>query len=320
MKKIIGFIFIGVLLSTFIPTAYSYTNPELDQRIYEAKIVFAEAMATPDQSIPEELLAKCKAIAVYPSVLKGAFLIGGRYGKGVVLKRDENTHAWGPVAFSTIGGGSFGLQIGGEATDLILVIMNERGLKSLLSDNFTLGVDGSVAAGPVGRSSEASTDLKLKAGIISYSRSRGLFGGLALDGAVLTQDNNSNSSYYSRPLTSKDILLGHAVEIQPSSRELVDALNEYSTRWSKREKSVDENMSASTPADYEGEIEAIHNDENEILVLDTTPLEKRPKDAAAEKRIKVDAATLATLKVGDHVKVDLSTPGKDNKAHKVIKV
>jgi lipid-binding SYLF domain-containing protein len=191
-------------------------------------------MATPDQSIPEELLAKCKAIAIYPSVLKGGFIIGARFGKGVVLKKDENTGKWGPVAFSTIGGGSYGLQIGGSATDLILVIMNERGMTGLLSNNFTLGGDANVAAGPVGRQSQASTDLSLRAGILSYSRSRGLFAGIALDGAVLTQDNNSNSAYYGKTVTGRDILLNHAVTSQPSSKALLDALEEYSGRWAKR--------------------------------------------------------------------------------------
>ena len=211
-------------------------NPSLDQRVWEANQVLKEIMMAPEQSIPEELLAKCKAIAIYPSVLKGGFILGARYGKGVVLKRDEKTGQWGPVAFSTIGGGSWGLQIGGSATDLILVVMNERGMTGLLSNNFTLGGDAAVAAGPVGRNSEAATDLSLRAGIISYSRSRGLFAGMALDGAVLTQDNNSNSRYYGKSLTSRDILLYNAVQIDPSSKELTDALDEYSSRWAKRGK------------------------------------------------------------------------------------
>jgi lipid-binding SYLF domain-containing protein len=217
-----------------VTSVYADGPAELDARITEARQVMAEVMATPDQSIPEELLAKCKAIAIYPNVLKGGFILGARFGKGVVLKRDEKTHQWGPVAFSTIGGGSWGLQIGGSATDLILVIMNERGLAGLLSDNFTLGGDAAVAAGPVGRNSEAATDLSLRAGIISYSRSRGLFAGIALDGAVMTQDNNSNAAYYGKYVTSKDILLGNAVKVQPSSKELIDSLEEYSSRWSKR--------------------------------------------------------------------------------------
>ena len=224
------------MIAVFFSSSFCYAagSPELDRRIWEAKQVLSEVMATPDQSIPEEMLAKCKAIAVYPNVLKGGFILAARFGKGVVLSRDEKTGKWGPVAFSTIGGGSWGFQIGGSATDLILVIMNQRGMDGLLSNNVTLGADASVAAGPVGRNTEASTDLTLRSGILSYSRSRGLFGGIALDGAVLTQDNNSNYIYYGKPLTSKDILLHNAATIQPSSVELTNALNEFSSRWGKR--------------------------------------------------------------------------------------
>ena len=221
---------------TFFASSYSYAGSfaNLEARITEAKFVMDEVMATPEKSIPEELLAKCKAIAIYPNMLKGGFIFGARFGKGVVLKKEEKTGEWGPVAFSTIAGGSWGLQIGGSATDLILVIMNERGLMGLLSNNVTLGAGASVAAGPVGRDSEAAMDLSMRAGIISYSRSRGLFAGMALDGAIMTQDNNSNGAYYGKDVTSKDILLGNAVEVQPSSKELVQALQEYSSRWAKR--------------------------------------------------------------------------------------
>ena len=225
------------LFSVLFLSSVSYaSNPDLDRRILESKQVISEIMDSPDKSIPEEMLAKCKAIAIYPNVFKGAFIFGGRFGQGVVLRRDEKTGQWGPAAFSTIGGGSWGLQIGGELTDLILVIMSERGLDGLLSNNVTVGGDVGFAAGPVGRNSELSTDLTLRAGILSYSRARGLFGGLALDGAVLTQDNNSNINYYGKSVSGRDILINNAVTIQPSSQDLVDALNEFSTRWDKRIK------------------------------------------------------------------------------------
>ena len=218
-----------------VPAAYADSpRPDLDDRIWNAAQVLNEIMLSPDQSIPEEFLAKCKAIAIYPDVLKGGFVVGANFGQGVVVKKDEATGQWGPVAFSSIGGGSLGLQIGGSATDLILVIMNERGMKSLLENNFTLGGDAEVAVGPVGRDSQVATDLFLKAGIISYSRTRGLFAGVSLDGAVLTQDNNSNSAYYTKSVTSRDILLGHAVTVQPTLQELINKLTEYSARWSAR--------------------------------------------------------------------------------------
>ena len=232
IKFATAIIFVGMILNVFMPVSFAESN--LDSRIEEARQVLNEVMATPDQSIPEELFAKCEAIAIYPNVLKGGFIIGARFGKGVVLKKDDKTGKWGPVAFSTIGGGSWGLQIGAEATDLILVIMNDRGMKGLLSNNFTLGADAGVSAGPIGRNTEASTDLSLRAGILSYSRSRGLFGGIALDGAVMTQDNDSNTAYYGKYVTSKDVLLNHAVSMQSSSKELAKTLDEYSSRWNKR--------------------------------------------------------------------------------------
>ena len=227
------FVFFSVSLAAPV-YAESSPRPDLDDRIWNATQVLNEIVLSPDQSIPEELLAKCKAIAIYPDVLKGGFIFGARFGRGVVVKKDEKTGQWGPVAFSTIGGGSWGLQIGGSATDLILVVMNERGMRSLLENNFTLGGNAQVAAGPVGRDSQASTDLYLKAGLISYSKSRGLFAGIALDGAVLTQDNESNTAYYGKSVTSRDILLANAVTVQPTSQDLVKKLTEYSARWAKR--------------------------------------------------------------------------------------
>ena len=222
--------------SLVFSAAASYAAvPELDARLHEARQVLSEIMSSPDQSIPEELLAKCQAIAIYPNMVKGGFVFAARFGKGVVLAKDDSGK-WGAPAFSTIGGGSWGLQIGGQMTDLILVVMNERGLDGLLNTRFTLGGDASVAVGPIGRGSEAATDLSLRAGIISYSRARGLFGGIALDGTVVTQDNNSNTLYYGKRVTSPEILTGKAVTIQHSSEELVKALDEFSARWAKRVK------------------------------------------------------------------------------------
>lgn len=200
---------------------------ELDTRVREAKLVLDEVMASPDQRIPEDLLSRCKAVAIYPSVLKGGFIIGARVGKGVIVRRDEKTGQWGQAAFSKIGGGSWGLQIGAEATDLVLVIMNERGLDGLLDNNFTLGADASIAAGPVGRAAEAGTDLSLKAAIYSYSRSRGLFGGVALQGAVVSPDLEANSEYYGKPLSSSDILYAEGAKLKPSNQSLSDALAQY---------------------------------------------------------------------------------------------
>ena len=228
------FFLTGLFSFVSVVHADNSPNPQLDDRIWEAGQVLDEIMVSPDQSIPEEMLDKCKAIAIYPNVLKGGFIIGARAGKGVVVKKDEATGQWGPVAFSTIAGASLGFQIGGSATDVILIVTNERGMKSLLENNFTLGGDASVVAGPVGRDSQVSTDLYLKASILAYSRSRGLFAGIALDGAVLTQDNEANSAYYGKSVSSRDILLNHAVTVQPGSEVLVKKLTDYSSRWAKR--------------------------------------------------------------------------------------
>jgi lipid-binding SYLF domain-containing protein len=234
MRKILSGALLVFAVFSFVPmSSASAANSELDKRVWEANQVMKEIMMAPDNSIPEELLYKCKAIAIYPNVLKGGFIIGAKFGKGVVLARDANGN-WGPVAFSTIGGGSFGFQIGGSATDLVLVIMNERGLEGFLSTRFTLGGDAAVAAGPVGRNSQALTDLSMRAGILSYSRSRGLFAGVSLDGAVVTQDNNSNSAYYGKYVTSWDVLQGNSVSLQASSIDLINSLNDYSSRWARR--------------------------------------------------------------------------------------
>ena len=230
-KTVAGFMAAFFLAGT---TALRADDPStLDARISQARLVLGEIMVSPDQSIPEELLAKCKAIAIYPSVLKGAFIFGARWGKGVVLTKGADGK-WGPVAFSTIGGINWGFQIGGQANDVILVVMNDRGLNALLTSRATLGADASAAAGPVGRYSQAATDLSLQAGILSYSRSRGLFAGVALDGAILTQDNDSNTAYYGKSLTSQDVLTGGAVTIKESSQGLVNSLNDFSGRWTEK--------------------------------------------------------------------------------------
>ena len=234
MRKKIAAYF--AVLSLFLICTPSWADvSELDRRLHAAGVVMKEISVSPDQSIPEEMLAKCKAIAIYPNVLKVGFIFGGKFGKGVVLKKDEKTGQWGAPAFSTLGGGSWGLQIGGELTDVILVIMNENGMKALMSTNVKLGAEIGVAAGPIGRESSGGTDLTLRAGILSYSRSRGLFAGLAAEGAILTQDNGSNALYYGKHVNARDILLRDAgITVQPSSKELVDTLNQYTTRWAKR--------------------------------------------------------------------------------------
>jgi len=175
-------------------------------RIQAAATVLDEIESTPDQGIPEEVLGSAECVAVVPSMLNGGFIVGARYGRGVASCR--TTKGWSAPAFFAVKGGSFGLQIGGQAVDLVMLIMNENGMKSLLSSKFKLGADASVAAGPVGRHASADTDWKLRAQVLSYSRARGVFAGLALSGAVVGQDKDSTREFYGRMVPFKTSLTG----------------------------------------------------------------------------------------------------------------
>ncbi len=200
---------------------------KLDARIRECRLVLEEMQDMPDQSIPKDLLKKCAGVAIFPSVLKGGFVIGGMYGQGVILRKDKDTGNWSPPSFSSIGGASIGFQIGGQATDMILVIMNERGVDSLSHNNITLGGDVSVAAGPVGRDAGMDTDALLKAGIFSYSRSKGLFAGVALKGALVGPMKNLDQEYYGEDVTADGILFKGTVEPTEEGQKLIDALSKY---------------------------------------------------------------------------------------------
>ena len=182
------------------------SDREEQDRAKKAATAFQEIMAAPDQTVPQELLDRAECVAVFPSVKKGGFVVGGQYGKGLISCR-RGAGAWGSPAFFTIGGGSFGLQIGGQAVDLVLLIMNRSGVDGLLQDRFEIGAGAAASAGPVGRNAHASTDVLLKAQILSYSRSRGLFGGLELKGAVITQDNEANRDVYGKEISARDIIV-----------------------------------------------------------------------------------------------------------------
>lgn len=177
------------------------------RRVESAGTVLDEIQSAPDQGIPEEVLGSAECVAVIPTLLKGGFIFGGRYGKGVASCRTAK--GWSAPAFFTIGGGSFGLQIGGEAVDLVMLIMNKEGMKNLLSSQFKLGADASAAAGPVGRHASANTDWKMKAQVLTYSRARGAFAGLELVGAVVKQDKGSTREFYGRMVPFKTSLEGN---------------------------------------------------------------------------------------------------------------
>jgi lipid-binding SYLF domain-containing protein len=205
-------------------------------KVKVAAEVLKEVMAAPDKGIPRDLLSKAAAVAIFPDVIKAGFVIGGKYGRGVIIKHDPHTKRWSAPAFYSIGAGSVGWQIGAESTDLILVIRHQRGVDSLLKNEFTLGGDASVAAGPVGRSAQAGTDVALKSEVLSYSRSRGLFAGISLEGAKINPLDDYNRAYYGRKVTSRQILLEHKVSAPASAQGLIRDLERYSRPLPKKAK------------------------------------------------------------------------------------
>ena len=191
-------------------------------RVEESAQVFQEIMGTPDRAIPQYLLDSAQCIAIIPSEMKFAFLVGGNYGKGLVTCRGVKN--WSAPVFLAISGGSFGFQVGGSSTDLILVFRGRRGLQKLLSNKFRIGADISAAAGPVGRSAQAGTDIQLHAEILTYSRSRGAFAGVSLTGAVVKADESGNQAFYGSGFAKEDILDGK-VPIPPDALVLVRAVS-----------------------------------------------------------------------------------------------
>ena len=184
----------------------SGAKAESYDRLRDAGNVLNELMATPDQAIPEKVLSDAKCVAVVPSMVKGGFVIGARHGRGVATCRTPN--GWSAPAFFTITGGSWGPQIGVEAVDLVMLFMNDKGAKDLLSSKFNIGADASVAAGPLGRDASASTDATAQAGILTYSRSRGIFAGLTLNGAGVQVDDESQDAFYGRNVVFSEVLTG----------------------------------------------------------------------------------------------------------------
>ncbi|MGQ0657386.1 MAG: lipid-binding SYLF domain-containing protein [Chromatiales bacterium] len=216
-----------VLIAALLSTT-AFAAEEQAVRIKEAREVMEEIMAIPENAIPPSLLADAQAIAIVPGVVKVGFIVGGRFGKGVVLRREAG-RGWSDPVFLTLAGGSVGFQIGAQATDVILVFKNRRGLDSLANGKFTLGADAAVAAGPVGRNAAAATDVQLKSEILSYSRSRGLFAGVALDGSVLEIDQAGNATYYGQEgITAGDIFEGRAPRHPEEAARLQAAIARYS--------------------------------------------------------------------------------------------
>lgn len=198
------------------------------QRLDEATTVISEIMDTPDKGIPQDLLDKAQCIVIVPGLKKGAFILGGKYGKGFVSCR-KSGQGWGAPAAVRVEGGSVGFQIGGAETDVVMLIMNERGMEKLASSKFTLGGEGEVAAGPVGRNATAQTDATMRAEILSWSRSRGVFAGISLQGATLRQDLDDNNDLYGKAYENKEIMNGK-VAVPAKASKLISLLNKYSAR------------------------------------------------------------------------------------------
>jgi lipid-binding SYLF domain-containing protein len=212
-----------LLMVTFCATAFAG-----ESQLLKATNVVNEVMGTPDKGIPHELLDKAVCVGIIPSEVKFAIGFGGTYGRGVLVCRKGGNGQWDAPSMFTMGGASVGFQIGGKATDVVFLVMNPEGMKKLVQDSVKLGAELSVAAGPVGRSAEGATDAQLHAEILSYSRSRGLFGGASLDGAVYKQDEDDNQKLYGRRVTAKEILIGGAVATPPLAEGLDSALTKYS--------------------------------------------------------------------------------------------
>ena len=223
-----------LIIATTVVTTLAFTplmaaDNEPVQRLDAAAAVFSEIMAMPDKGIPQELIENAHCIVIVPDLKTAAFVIGGKYGKGYLSCRNTSGAGWSAPATVRIEGGSVGFQIGGSSTDLVMLVMSERGADKLLSSKFTLGAEGSVAAGPVGRTATAQTDAQLRADILSWSRSQGLFAGVALEGATLREDLDDNATLYGKKLENR-VIVTNGVRAPKAATKLLELLNRYSAK------------------------------------------------------------------------------------------
>jgi SH3 domain-containing YSC84-like protein 1 len=225
MKSILACAMSALLLVT---TSWANDKEEKDEdRLKNAGTVLTEILHIPED-IPQDLLDKAECVVVFPSVLKAAFVVGGSYGRGAMTCRtgDNFSGAWGAPSMMALEGGSVGFQIGGQATDFVLLVMNDRGANGILSSKVKLGADASVAAGPIGRNASAETDASMRAEILSYSRARGLFAGISLEGSTIRPDNDGNKRIYGKKISAKDIVIAQETHVPPAAEGLISTLNE----------------------------------------------------------------------------------------------
>ena len=206
------------------PAAFAQDREKQLQRVEDAGDILQEIMEAPDKGIPHEIIASAKCVAIVPSLVKAGFVVGGEYGHGVASCRTKD--GWSTPAFFGIKGGTFGLQIGGQAVDLVMLIMNNRGMRSLISSKFELGADASVAAGPIGRHAEGATDWKMIAQVLTYSHSRGVFAGLTLKGALISQDAGDTRLFYGHDVPYRTLLTA-SMAPPADARPLLAALDKY---------------------------------------------------------------------------------------------
>ncbi len=214
-----------VLFLSSLPSAQETQNTDEAKRVRDATSVFGEIMGAEDKAIPQAILGKAEGIAIFPDTVKAGFIIGGTRGRGILSVRTAT--GWSAPAFMTLTGGSFGLQIGGQAADIILVINERRGLENLVRNQFKIGADASVAAGPVGRDAGAATDIQLRAQILSYSRARGLFAGVTINGSTIRQDVDANERFYGKRLDTRQIVFDEAAGTPDMVAPWLDALVRY---------------------------------------------------------------------------------------------
>lgn len=215
-----------VIVALSLTTLAAQSSDEV-RRIANATVVLDEMMAAGDQAVPRAIMEKAEGIAVFPSLIKGGFVVGGQRGHGVLSVRDKKTGGWSPPAFLTITGGSIGAQFGAQAIDLVLVVNNQRGLEQLVKNQFKVGADAGVAAGPVGREASASTDVQMRAMILSYSRARGLFAGITLNGSTIRQDRDANERFYGTAYRTGQIVFDGLATPPATSAIWRDALAKY---------------------------------------------------------------------------------------------
>jgi lipid-binding SYLF domain-containing protein len=218
----------AALTATLLPFTASAAS-DAPKRLQSAAAAFKEVMGIPEKAIPQELLQKAECIVIIPDLKKGAFIVGGKYGKGFVSCRKKDGVGWSAPGSVRIEGGSVGFQIGGSEMDVFMLVMNQRGMDRLLNNKFTLGADATVAAGPVGRVAQAETDARMTAEILAWSRARGLFAGIALNGATMREDDDWNEDLYGKPLKNREILSG-SVAPTKSADPLLRELDRYSSR------------------------------------------------------------------------------------------